>query len=694
MATRSVFVTVVVLALAAATVQHAQTPQSRPQFRAGVEYVEVDARVVDASGEPIRDLTQKDFQVFEDGVLQDVKTFAVIDIPLPAPPRPGQPVVSFGVKPDVATNMRSSARGRTYLIVFDALLVAPCQTLVVRKLLREFIERSVAPDDLVAIVSTGLDRSFLNFTNDKPRLLAVVNSLIGQMMPGPTVAAASDIAARSERATGVGRAGRPNPPIADMVMDEPRQAFRRLLQIVEAMSSAGEGSKAIILVTESIPFNMAVDPAMTLASQRISLTADIDRLSTAARRGNVPIYPVYPRGLTDGADCESDGGVFSSDSLLGEARQQQDNIRALADDAGGVPIVGTNNLSGGLERVVRLSSSYYVLGYNSANTKADGRYHRIRIAVTRADARVMSRKGYAAPRPADAKVVAALAGPPGSSTELRAALNAALPVSDIRISATAAAFRGSNGRGASTSVVLETLGSDLAWNENGGLTAPIEMTAVALAPRGAIRAGDHGRLQFTERTQTSDRVRTLGFRWLARLDDLTPGRYQIRGAISNGSSKQGSVWYDLEIPDFSKAPLAMSDVVLASTIASQRPTLRPDKVLAEVLQLPATSVRDFLAGDTLTLYAEVYDNVTAPHAVETTIVVTNDRGEEAFRDGATHGRDELAAAGGTLRLKARIPLAVFAPGTYTLAVEARQSANRAVSAGRAVPFQVASGGNR
>src|SRR5712691_8143239 len=87
MATRSVFVTVVVLALAAAAVQHAQTPQSRPQFRAGVEYVEVDARVVDASGEPIRNLTQRDFQVLEDGVLQDVKTFAVVDIPLPAPPR-------------------------------------------------------------------------------------------------------------------------------------------------------------------------------------------------------------------------------------------------------------------------------------------------------------------------------------------------------------------------------------------------------------------------------------------------------------------------------------------------------------------------------------------------------------------------------------------------------------------------------
>ena len=146
-------------------------------------------------------------------------------------------------------------------------------------------------------------------------------------------------------------------------------------------------------------------------------------------------------------------------------------------------------------------------------------------------------------------------------------------------------------------------------------------------------------------------MKEFGFRWLARLNDLKPGRYQIRGAVIGGPQKQGSVWYDLEIPDFSKAPLAMSDVVLASTIASQRPTLRPDKVLAEVLQLPATSVRDFLAGDTLTLYAEVYDNVTAPHAVETTIVVTNDRGEEAFRDGATHGRDELAAAGGTLRHK-------------------------------------------
>ena len=75
MRSRTLIATVVMVL--AAAVQHAQ---QKPQFRAGVEYVEVDARVVDDNGEPIRNLVQQDFQVFEDGVRQELKTFSIVDL--------------------------------------------------------------------------------------------------------------------------------------------------------------------------------------------------------------------------------------------------------------------------------------------------------------------------------------------------------------------------------------------------------------------------------------------------------------------------------------------------------------------------------------------------------------------------------------------------------------------------------------
>jgi VWFA-related protein len=677
------------IVVAAVAVQHAQTP-GRPVFRAGVEYVEVDARVVDAKGEPIRDLTRADFKVFEDGVRQQIQAFSVVDIPLPAAARATAPAAP-GLKPDVATNVRPAALGRTFLIVFDGLLVAPCQTLVVRKLLREFIERSMSPDDLVGIVSTGHDRSFENFTSDKPRLLAVVGSLNGQAELGPTAQDATDVAKRAVRLTGRSNAGQPDPEIGDVIVDDARQAHRRLVELVQAMSAAGEGSKAIILVSESMPHDLVTDTE-GLSLLGLSLRTEVDRLATAVRRGNVPIYPVYPRGLTDGNDCETAGAPIESGSpVLAEVRRQQDNLRVIADDSGGVPIVGVNNLAGGFERIVKLSSYYYALGYSSTNSRPDGRYHKITVAATRPDARVLSRKGYTAPREVNAKDVPQLAGPPESSLELRGALNAALPVTDLPMSMTAAAFRQpGNARGASAAVVLETLGAGLAWGQNGALAAPIEMTAVALEPRGKIRTGEQGRIKVTQPAETNTRIRQFGFRWLARLDDLKPGRYQIRGVVSNGIGKQGSVWYDLEIPDFAKAPLTMSDVVLASAVASQRITVRPDTMLAAALPAPATTLRQFLAVDTIAIYAEAYDNdPRQPHEVETSVFVTNDRGEEQSRTVDTH-----AAMNGVLKIQTRLPLAKLVPGSYTLAVEARQTDNRAIAAGRAVPFQVVAGGNK
>jgi VWFA-related protein len=60
------------LLLVAGSTAHAQT------LRSGVILVPVDVRVVDAKGNPITDLTRADFQVFEDGVPQEIAHFEKI----------------------------------------------------------------------------------------------------------------------------------------------------------------------------------------------------------------------------------------------------------------------------------------------------------------------------------------------------------------------------------------------------------------------------------------------------------------------------------------------------------------------------------------------------------------------------------------------------------------------------------------
>jgi hypothetical protein len=357
----------------------------------------------------------------------------------------------------------------------------------------------------------------------------------------------------------------------------------------------------------------------------------------------------------------------------------------LADDSGGLPIVGVNDINSAFDRIVAMSSSYYVLGYYSTNPRRDGRYRKINVTVDRPGARVLNRRGYTAAVAGQPKTPA-LAGPPKSSIELREALNTALPTGGVPLQMTAAAFRQANRR-ASIAVVLETLGADLLW-QNEALAAPLELTAAALDRRGAIKTGDVETLRLA-RSDTATRVKQYGLRWLARLDDLKPGRYQIRGAAANGASKQGSVWYDIEVPDFAKDPLTMSDVMLASAAAMLRPTLRPDKLLEDALPGPPTTLRQFPEGGSVAAYAEVYDNqLDRPHDIEWTVVVAGEHGDVVYRTAETHAAGELKASGGVVRVKVGIPLVTIRPGNYTLTVDARQTVNRSISAGRAVPFQV------
>jgi len=57
-------------------------PVPRPSFRAGVDLVSLNVTVTDSTNRYVTDLTSKDFQVFEDGVQQDVTFFNRSNLPI------------------------------------------------------------------------------------------------------------------------------------------------------------------------------------------------------------------------------------------------------------------------------------------------------------------------------------------------------------------------------------------------------------------------------------------------------------------------------------------------------------------------------------------------------------------------------------------------------------------------------------
>ena len=57
-----------------------QDAQKQPTFKSSINFVRVDVIISDNKGNPVLDLKQDEFSVFEDGKPQNVETFSVVKI--------------------------------------------------------------------------------------------------------------------------------------------------------------------------------------------------------------------------------------------------------------------------------------------------------------------------------------------------------------------------------------------------------------------------------------------------------------------------------------------------------------------------------------------------------------------------------------------------------------------------------------
>src|SRR5207249_6377796 len=127
----------------------------------------------------------------------------------------------------------------------------------------------------------------------------------------------------------------------------------------------------------------------------------------------------------------------------------------LAEATDGLAIVNTNDLSGGMRRVVADLSSYYLLGYYS-NGKLDGKFHSISVRVKRPGIRIRARRGYLAATPAAVTAAARRATAPAPTDARVDAEDAAISTALAALSGVArdvpgrvnaiAGWRGGNGQ--------------------------------------------------------------------------------------------------------------------------------------------------------------------------------------------------------------------------------------------------------
>jgi VWFA-related protein len=649
-------------------------PQQPPiTFRAEVNYVEVDARVVDAQGKFIADLKPEDFQVFEDGKRQDVKLFSVVNIPVERAERPL--FASKPVEPDVRNNLQG-ADGRVYIIVLDDFHTDFRRTPRVRQAARQFVEKYFGANDMAAIVYTsGRSDTAQEFTNSPRLLLKSIDQFMGRKVRSATMNRIDEeLRTRDTRA-----AGEPIRDLDDMERGyQARNALDSIKNLADYLGNIRGRRKALVLFSEGIDYDINDVFNNSNATTIIDSTRE---MIAAATRANVALYGVDPRGLTSGMEDNIEIQAFPDDTSLGlgqgalfnEVRLGQDSLRVMADETGGFASVNRNDFASAFQRIVDDNSSYYVMGYYSTNDRRDGRYRKIEVRLNnKPGLTVRARKGYAAPRgrAPETKNTAA-AGPNASSPELREAIESPLPLTGLPIAMTAAVFKGPAPKG---SVVVSTLIAGAAIplvEKEGTFRNDLEVQVIASDEKGKVYPTDRNTVNLNVKPDTAKRLAATGFRVIQSLD-LPPGRYQLRVAAREANTrKAGSVTFDLLVPDFSKDALSMSSLALTSALSGAAPTVRPKDPLEKILPGPLSAYREFPQQDEIALFCEVYDNTgRQPHKVDISASVKAEGGQSFFDAKEEHDSSELVGSSGGYGFSTRIPLARMPAGLYVLHVEA------------------------
>ena len=678
------------------------------RFRTGVDVVEVAVLARDRDGRPVTDLTAADLQVLDDGVPQKIVAFERVSLPV----RRVETVAGAGdaAPRDVASN-EAMAESRVFMLVLDALHVAPNRISAVRRYAREFVERHVGPGDLAAVFTPGgLAAATEDFTTDKARLVAAIEQFTSTKLKSATVE-------RYEEQQAAGDLGVPLHNGKDPSDWERADRVRSLANVLQALGRHAERierrRKALLLFSEGIDYD--VGDVMGTAQRDASAVMHAMHGAVAAlMRTNVALYAIDPRALSTAAGDLLEHPVHATPdaslSPLGVETEHAASVRSLhylAESTGGFSAV-TNDMSRAFDRIVLESSEYYVLGYVPGRPPKAGEFRPISVRSSRPGVSIVARKGYALPRavstvraettpePAmpmgQARTRASvLAAPPPAAavstgrldTELADLLASPLPKSGLPIRVQAVAFRG-NGRKSEVQLVVEVLGSGLRFADRGGRS--VERIDVALLTVDARGRGANGRsatIDLRLPPEELQRVRTTGVRWLSTLE-LAPARYQIRvAARAAGSGQSGLVTQTVDVPGFDPQRLSLSGLTLTS-LPSVLMYTKGKPWLEASLGMPPSAARRFMAGDRITAAAEVY----VPNALAADPIIAGELdgpagfGTRRISPQTDGRRDSLVRPVAFTMDTATLP-----PGRYLLRVAvARADGSERVQ--RAVPLEI------
>ena len=566
-------------------------------FRARTEIVLVNITVHDKDGNFVRNLKAEDFTILEDNKPQKVLSFDLENTDAVATADVAQVkilgnTVAASTPEKPVTPAAAFKDRRMVVLFFDLSSMQPEEIERATTSAQNYVDKQMAPADLVAIVSLGnslnVDQDFTAERTQLKKVLQAFNTANGQ--------------GYEEGSTGTteGTADTGASFTADDTEFNIFNADRRL----EALRTIAKQLEHIDQKKSLIYFSSG------MTRTGIENQSELRAATNAAVRANMAIYTMDIRGLK----AVVPGGEAQSASLRGTSAysgqsmttafdsnfSSQETLVTLAGDTGGRAYLDSNDFSKIYKGVQNDTSTYYMLGYHSTNPARDGRYRHITVKLNQPGMKLEYRKGYYAP--ADYKH----SNDEDRERQLDEELASDLPSTDLHVYFTASYFRVGEDK-FSIPVSLVVPGSEIPFAQKS------DQDKATLDIIGLIT--DEKKRPLTDIRDTvklavnsSVQVRQKNVQYNTRLF-LPFGKYHAKFVLrENETGRMGSFETDLNIPDFKNIPLKMSSVVLANQVQpAGKGKSNGDPLVRDGSEVIPNVTHVFSTGQHLYLYYEVYD---------------------------------------------------------------------------------------
>jgi VWFA-related protein len=662
--------------------------QQMPRFSTTRQLVVEDVILTSKDGSPITGLTKNDFIITEDGKPQQIEVFEFQQLekqpaPAPAPPlsrRPEAPAAPASAAPAVksltANQIAPEKPGdikykdrRLMVLFFDMTSMPIADQIRAQTAALKFLNSQMTASDLVAIMTFSTDLKVVeDFTDDRDLLVKDIRNLtLGEGL-------GLDTTTIDDSTADTGAAFQQDDTEFN-IFNTDRQLGA--LEAAARMLTSLNEKKALVYFASGMERN------------GLDNQAQLQSTINAAIRANVAFYPIDARGLVASAPLGdatkgSPGGQgmysgSSARSATSHFQGQQETLYTLASDTGGKALLDNNDLSLGIVQAQQDMSSYYIIGYYSANEALDGRFRRIKITVRNAAdaarvAKLDYRQGYYA-----GKVFAKF-----TTTDKERQLSEALmlgdPITDIDMAVEIDYFRLARDR-YFIPVVVKIPGSELELARHGGAeTTRIDFIGQVKDAQGKVVSNVRDVADVKLKGESAGQLAKHPLLYDTGFT-LPPGTYILKFlARENETGKIGTFERKFAVPDLNTEArqLPISSVVLSSqrmdlsaalfSAEKDKKLLATNPLVEGGQKLIPSVTRVFNKNQEMYVYLEAYE----PLAESTQPLIASVafyRGKVmAFQSDPLQVSEGLNGKSKAVPLRFSLPLAKLQPGRYTCQV--------------------------